>query len=230
MSIDYSISLNNPLYKHLSELVILWAISEKKELTGYQIKKTYDISKSHRILKKLAENQFLEERVDTQSGRLQKKYKITSKGRDRLSELITEWDDKFSGMNSILNVINPNRDSEVKVGEKTFENIHNELKKRKKKDEFINYLDDYLTYLRIINNKSYQLKKRLNFTIKDINQSELFQPENYIQDVYDTLVKITSLFDDIIVPEKISSVSEFLKSIEGLFSPFGGIKKSNSIR
>lgn len=224
---DNSISLDNPLYKHLSELVILWAISEQSELTGYQIQKTYQIKHSHRILKKLAEKNYLQEREDTQSGRLQKKYKITTKGKVRLFSLITEWEDKFIGMNSILNIINPKRDSDVNTKTQNFEKISNELKNRKNKDDFIDYMDNYLNYLTIINNRSYSFKKSLNFIIKDINQSETFQPKNYIEDIYEILSKITTLFE-VNMPEEISDLNALLKqvkSINGIFSPFGGKKK-----
>ncbi len=224
---DKSISLDTPLYKHLSELVILWAISEQSELTGYQIQKTYRIKHSHRILKKLAEKSLLMEREDTQSGRLQKKYKITTRGKEHLSELITEWEGKFIGMNSILNIINPKRDSEVNIGKQKFEKISDELKNRKNKDDFTDYLDNYLNYLTIINNRSYSFKKSLNFIIKDINQSEIFQPKNYIEDIYEILSKITTLFE-VNMPEEISDLNALLKqikSINGIFSPFGGKKK-----
>lgn len=224
---DNSISLDNPLYKHLSELVILWAISEQNELTGYQIQKTYLIKHSHRILKKLAEKSLLKEREDTQSGRLQKKYKITTKGKECLSELITEWEDKFVGMKSILRIINPDMNSDANIRKQKFEKISEELEKRKNKDDFIDYLDNYMNYLTIINNRSYSFKKSLNFIIKDINQSENFQPKNYIEDIYEILSKITTLFE-VNLPEKISDLNALLKqikSINGIFSPFGGKKK-----
>jgi DNA-binding PadR family transcriptional regulator len=225
---DNSISLDNPLYKHLSELVILWAISEQNELTGYQIQKTYLIKHSHRILKKLAEKSLLIEREDTQSGRLQKKYKITTKGKERLSELITEWEDKFVGMKSILRIINPDMNSDANIRKQKFEKISEELEKRKNKDDFIDYLDNYLSYLKIINNNSYQLKKKINNTIKNINESEIFDPDDYLEDLYETLGKVTTIFD-IKVP-KISDLNahlKLLKSLNPIFNPFGGEKKGN---
>lgn len=78
-------------YKKLQDLMMLWLVSETSPdgITGYEIQDSFNTPQTtaYRLLNRLATKELAivdETKVD---GRIQKRYKITSKGRKRLEEL-----------------------------------------------------------------------------------------------------------------------------------------------
>lgn len=91
--------LSRGAFRDLKDFFILTMLADHAEgITGYQIQEKYKISRSNviRILRKLEEKKFVETAESIIDGRAQKKYRITTKGKEHLDNLKEKWATKFA--------------------------------------------------------------------------------------------------------------------------------------
>lgn len=91
--------LSRGAFRDLKNFFILTMLADHTEgITGYQIQEKYKIPRSNviRILRKLEEKNFVETEESIIDGRAQKKYRITTKGKEYLDELKEKWASKFA--------------------------------------------------------------------------------------------------------------------------------------
>ena len=91
--------LSRRAFRGLKDFFILTMLADHAEgITGYQIQEKYKIPRTNviRILRKLEEKNLVETAESVADGRAQKKYRITTKGKEYLDELKEKWANKFA--------------------------------------------------------------------------------------------------------------------------------------
>ncbi|UCE13641.1 MAG: helix-turn-helix transcriptional regulator [Candidatus Heimdallarchaeota archaeon] len=91
--------LTREAFRNLKTFFMLTILADNTDgITGYQIQDKYKIPRSNviRILGKLEELEYVDTEESVVSGRAQKKYKLTKKGKDFLDELKEKWATEFA--------------------------------------------------------------------------------------------------------------------------------------
>ncbi|NHJ33590.1 MAG: PadR family transcriptional regulator, partial [Asgard group archaeon] len=127
------------LVKEMSRLVFLWTISEEPEgITGYELQKNYKAKQTtvYRTLKGMEERDLLTSEETIVSGRAQRLYKITDKGRDYLAELREKWTTRIAFLTDIAPI---SKHPPPFFRRKS--RVHDYLKKIETKEEMLEFLN-----------------------------------------------------------------------------------------
>ena len=218
--------LNYPVGRQLSELIFLSAIAEREGgITGYQIQKnldSYGISQTsaYRILKSLADNEYLKFDEITEKGRAQKKYSITPKGEDKVKELLAEWEGKLDSLNNLIP-----KSGEIKDNIKLhYQNISEQIYLGKSKDEIQGFFDSFKLYMKEINRKSYDILKTIDEIMVILNEMSNYSPGDLTEAISEktswkeifSLVDSNQPFD--------LNIYRWLSGLDNIGAPFGGKK------
>lgn len=171
------------LIKEMSQLVFLWTISENPEgITGYELQKNYKTKQTnvYRALKYMEDEGFLSSEETIITGRAQRLYKITEKGKERLTELRETWTTRIAFLTDIAPI--------GKHSPPFFRRrpgIQEYWEKIETKDEMLEFLSRYKEH--IIRRKTHlenRLKnyennlEKLDAIIKKVSEKEIFDNED----------------------------------------------------
>lgn len=183
-----------PMFKELNQLIFLWTISEETEgMTGYQLQKSYNISQTsvYRTLKEMEDEGYLEVKETIEKGRANKSYKITEKGRERISNLRENWGSQIAFLSDI---VPPERTIFSHMGRRHHHKHPGPFSKALKN---IKSKEDALNFARVMNERMKRTKSRLQHrlegieslqdkiddTIKDMEESEETDSKKLIETI-----------------------------------------------
>ncbi|HUU78566.1 MAG TPA: PadR family transcriptional regulator [candidate division Zixibacteria bacterium] len=129
------------MIKEMSQLVFLWTVAEETEgITGYDLQKNYDVKQTnvYRTLKEMEDQEYLSAEETIISGRAQKIYKITEKGKERLKELREKWTNRIA---FLTDIVPPERFAPFPPRKSRFERFVDQMKNFESKEEAIEYLE-----------------------------------------------------------------------------------------
>ncbi len=151
--------LTRGAFRDLKYFFILTMLADHTEgITGYQIQEKYKIPRSNviRILGKLEEKEYVDTVESIADGRAQKKYRITTKGKEYLDKLKEEWATKLAFFSDLAP---PERYGHPFARPRLYRKMVAEINDFQSKEDALDYFQGYRS----------SLKKRIKKTQKRLD-------------------------------------------------------------
>jgi len=157
---------------------------------------------------------------ETEKGRAQKKYSITTKGKHKLADIRSEWEKKFDLLNSLMPQSGDIRDN-IK---KHYQNIQEQIYLGKSKGEIQGFFESYKIYMKEINKKSYSIVKLIEEIITILDQINDYTPGDLTEIISEktTWKEIFSLVDSNQPFD--FQIYHWLSGLDNITAPFGSKK------
>ncbi|MFX0123850.1 MAG: transcriptional regulator [Candidatus Hodarchaeota archaeon] len=151
--------LTRGAFRDLKYFFILTMLADHTEgITGYQIQEKYKIPRSNviRVLRKLEEKEYVDTAETIIDGRAQKKYRITTKGKEYLDKLKEDWATKFAFFSELAP---PERYGHPFARPRLYRRMLADINDFHSKEDALDYFQGYRS----------SIKKRINRTQKRLD-------------------------------------------------------------